>query len=204
MTKSILPTIISYCFHPLLIPVFVLSILLNMNELYAYTIPPNLKLSLIGITLFTSILFPLLTVFFLLRFKIISSIYTETKEERVYPILAVAAFYYLTYILLKEIQVSAIFSYYMLGSTLLAILTLFINFYKKISLHMVGMGSFVGLFTGLILLFGFDFNLLVIGGILIAGLVGYARLKSNAHHPAEVYSGFLLGVVVMTTIILSL
>lgn len=204
MTKSILPKIISYCFHPLLIPVLIFSILLNISALYAYTIPPTLKLTLIGITIFTCILFPLLTVFILLRFNIISSIYTETKEERVYPILAVAAFYYLTYILLKEFQVSAIFSYYMLGSTLLAILALFINFYKKISLHMVGIGSFTGLFAGLILRFGFDFNLPVIFGILMGGVVGYARLKSNAHQPTEIYSGFLMGVVVMTTIILLL
>lgn len=198
MTSATLSKILSYLFHPLLIPIYLLIILLNTYTLSPYSLSCYLQLTLIGITIFTAIVSPLLIVYLLLRFKIITSIYTETKEERVYPILTVAAFYYLTYILLKGFQVSAIFSYYMLGSTLLAIVVLFINFYKKISLHMVGMGSAIGLFSGLIYRFQIDFAMLIIVGILLSGLVGYARLESKSHHPAEIYAGFLLGLIVMT------
>ena len=41
---------------------------------------------------------------------------------------------------------------------------------------------------------GLDYILALV--MLMAGIVGYARLKLNAHTPAQVYSGFLLGVVV--------
>jgi membrane-associated phospholipid phosphatase len=33
--------------------------------------------------------------------------------------------------------------------------------------------------------------------ILVCGLVGYIRLKTNSHKPSEVYAGFLVGAVVM-------
>ncbi len=195
---------ISYLFHPLLMPVYIISILLNTPALFSFGIPLHLKLLLAGVTLLTTLLFPLAITILLLRTKIISTVFMEKREERVYPILAVAVFYYVTYYLLKGILVSTIFSYYMLGATLLAICSLVINFYSKISLHMIGMGSLVGLFVGLTLNFGLDFHLQVITGILLSGLVGYARLKSNAHRPAEIYSGFAMGALVISFLVILL
>jgi hypothetical protein len=40
--------------------------------------------------------------------------------------------------------------------------------------------------------------------ILLAGVIGYARLKSDSHEPAEIYSGFAMGVVVMTLLMILL
>jgi membrane-associated phospholipid phosphatase len=37
----------------------------------------------------------------------------------------------------------------------------------------------------------------VIPCLLIAGLLGYARLKLEAHTPAQVYSGFAIGLISM-------
>lgn len=204
MSSNTLARVLSCLFHPLLIPVFVLTLLLSNGNLFSFTIPLNLKLMLVGITVVSTILFPLIVTFFLLRIRVISTIFMDVKEERVYPILAAALFYYITYFLLKGIQVSVIFSYFMLGATLLAICSLVINFYSKISLHMIGMGSFVGLFIGLTLNFGMEFSLQVVTGILLSGLLGYARLKSNAHTPSEIYSGFLMGVTVISVMIILL
>ena len=75
-----------------------------------------------------------------------------------------------------------------------------VNFYRKISLHMIGIGGFTGLFLGLSLNFGINLNTEMIAGILLAGIIGFARLKSNSHQPAEIYTGFLMGVLVMTVL----
>ena len=80
------------------------------------------------------------------------------------------------------------------------ILSLAVNFYRKISLHMIGIGGFTGLFLGLSLNFGINLNTEMIAGILLAGIIGFARLKSNSHQPAEIYTGFLMGVLVMTVL----
>ena len=195
---------ISYLFHPLLVPFYILLLLLGLDSFFALLIPIRFKFVLLGIVFLTTVSFPLIVIFFLYRLKIITSFYLEQKEERIFPLLCISIFYYLTYYLLKGVQFASFFSYYMLGATLLAILALVITFYKKISLHMLGMGSFSGLFLGLSLNFGLHFLNLFLAGILLSGLVGWARLKSNSHQPAEIYSGFFVGAGVLTALIVLL
>jgi len=198
MIDSKTARVISYIFHPLLLPLYVLLLLMNLNVFLSRSYPFSYKLALAGVVFLTTILVPLFLTWMLQRMKIISSVFMNEKEERIYPLLSISVFYYLTYYLLKGIHVSSIFSFYMLGATLLAILSLAATFYRKISLHMTGIGSFTGLFLGLSLNFGINLYPEIFSGILLAGVIGFARLKSNSHQPSEIYSGFLMGVVVMT------
>ncbi len=204
MIENKLSRVISYVFHPLLMPSYILLLLLNLNTLLSLSLPPAYKISLVGVVFLTTVLFPLLLTWIFYRLKIISSLFMNSKEERIYPILAISVFYYLTYFLLRGIHISTIFSYYMLGATLLAILSLVVNFYRKISLHAVAIGSFTGLYLGLSLNFGINLNTEIFSGILIGGIIGYARLKSNSHQPAEIYSGFAMGVLVMAALMILL
>jgi hypothetical protein len=204
MTENKPARMISYVFHPLMVPCYVLLLLLNMNSLFSLSLPASYKITLVGVVFLTTIVSPLFLSWMLCRLNIISSMFMTTREERIYPILSIAVFYYLTYFLLRGVHVSAIFNYYMLGATLLAILSLGVNFYRKISLHMIGAGSFTGLFLGLALKFGINLNVEILSGIIISGIIGYARLKEKSHHPAEIYSGFLMGILTMTLLMLLL
>jgi hypothetical protein len=195
---------ISYIFHPLLIPTYILLALLNFNDFISHSVPFSYRLILSGVVFLTTFIFPLILTWLLYRLELVSSFFLFRKEERIYSILAISIFYYVTYSLLKGIHISTIFSFYMLGATLLAILSLVVNFYRKISLHMIAAGSFTGLFLGLSLNFGINFNAEVFTSIILAGIIGYARLKSNTHKPAEIYSGFAMGAIVMTLLIILL
>jgi membrane-associated phospholipid phosphatase len=74
------------------------------------------------------------------------------------------------------------------------LITAIVNLKWKISAHMVGIGGLCGAIATLVIHKPEPpFGLLYVC-ILIAGLVGYARLRLQAHTPAQVYSGFLLGV----------
>ncbi|MEI7500120.1 MAG: hypothetical protein WCK84_06675 [Bacteroidota bacterium] len=195
---------ISCVFHPLLVPTYILLFLLNFNHFISRSVPFSYKLALAGAVFLTTFIFPLILTWLLKRFELISSFFLIRKEERIYPVLAISIFYYITYYLLKGIHISTIFSYYMLGATLLAILSVMVNFYHKISLHMIAAGSFTGLLLGLSLNFGINFNAEVFLAIILAGIIGYARLKSGTHKPAEIYSGFVMGAIVMTLLIILL
>jgi hypothetical protein len=184
-------------FHPLFVPFYMLLILLNVNTFFAMMIPVKAKLLLSGLVFLTTILLPLLIVFLLYRLKLVKSFYLESREERIYPLLTVAVFYYITYYLLKSFPISFIFSYYMLGSTFLTILAMIISFYRKISLHMIGIGGMLGLLMGLSLNLNLDLTWFVISAIILGGFLGFARIQSNSHKPSEIYSGFLVGVSVM-------
>jgi hypothetical protein len=63
---------------------------------------------------------------------------------------------------------------------------------------MTGMGGVTGTFLGITVRYTLNMQFLIVAAILIAGLVGYARLKLNSHKSSEVYAGFLMGVAVMT------
>jgi len=184
-------------FHPLFVPFYMLLILLNVNTFFAMMIPVKAKLLLTGLVFLTTILLPLLIVFLLYRLKLVKSFYLESREERIYPLLAAAVFYYLTYYMLKSFPISFIFSYYMLGSTFLTILAMIISFYRKISLHMMGIGGMLGLLMGLSLNLNLDLTWFVISVIVLGGFLGFARIQSNSHKPSEIYSGFLVGAGVM-------
>jgi len=184
-------------FHPLFIPFYMLLVLFNVNTSFALMIPLKAKYLLLGLVFLTTILFPVLIVLVFYRVKLVKSFYLHSREERIYPLLAAAIFYYLTYYLLKRFPISFIFSYYMLGSTFLTICTLIISFYRKISLHMIGIGGMTGLLMGLSINLGIDLTWFLIPVILLAGMLGFARLKSNSHKPSEIYSGFLVGAGVM-------
>jgi len=188
---------LTFLFHPLFVPFYMMLVLLNVNTFFSIMIPLKAKLLLTSLVFLTTIVIPLLVIFLLYRLKVIKSFFLETKEERIYPLLTVAVLYYLTYYMLKSFPISFIFSYYMLGSTFLTILAMIISFYRKISLHMIGIGGTVGLLMGLALNLKLDLTLFVMVAVIVAGLLGFARIQSNSHKPSEVYSGFLMGAGVM-------
>jgi hypothetical protein len=204
MIENKLARVISYVFHPLLMPTYILLLLLNLSSFLSLALPFSYKMSMVGVVFLTTVLFPLFLTWMLTRLRMISSVFMTSREERIYPILAISVFYYLTYYLLRGIHVSTIFSYFMLGATLLAVFALAINFFQKISLHMISIGSFTGLFLGLSINFAINLNMEIFAGILLAGIIGFARLKENSHQPAEIYSGFAMGVAVMTILMILL
>jgi hypothetical protein len=190
-------TIISYLFHPMFAPLYMILFLLKADTFFSYMLPPKSQLILIGLVCFTTILVPVLIIYLLYRKKLVRSFFLETKEERIYPLLVISVFYYLTYYLLKGIHISPVFSLCMLGATFLAILSLIITFYIKISLHMVGIGGITGLITGLTLNLSMNLVPYIMLVVIISGMTAFSRIKLNSHKQTEVYSGFLMGAAVM-------
>jgi hypothetical protein len=189
--------IISYIFYPLFIPFYSFLILLNDNGYYSRRIPLKGKLILEGILLVMTVLLPLISCLFLWKKKMIRSIFLETREERIYPLIIVAIFYYTSYYLLKGIHVSAVYSYFMLGTTFLVICALVISFFHKISLYMISLGSLLGVLFGLTLGHGADLTSLIMIVLFITGIIATARLAEKSHKPSEIYSGLLTGFIIM-------
>lgn len=121
----------------------------------------------------------------------------ESRQERTLPLFIVAVFFYGTYYLLKQGPHLALFNIFMLGATLLVIISLLINYRTKISIHMVAIGGMFGTFIGFAIAFSVELTLVIYCILIIAGLVGYARLKLKAHSQTEVYTGFALGSLFM-------
>lgn len=196
--------LISVIMHPLALPCYVLIILLNHRYFVTLSLPVNLKLLLTGTVCITTVLFPLFTIWMMYRLGFIRSLSPDSREERLFPLLTVALFYYITYYLLKGFHVSSIFSFFMLGMTVLVILALILNFYFRISLHLTGAGALTGLVAGLLLNFGLSLFPELLITILIGGIAAYSQLVISGHTPGECYTGYFLGAAGMTVMILLL
>jgi hypothetical protein len=60
---------------------------------------------------------------------------------------------------------------------------------------MVGIGGLTGLIGFLIWSLRVDLQFLLMLAIVSAGLIGFARLQMKVHDQAQVYSGFLAGLL---------
>lgn len=126
----------------------------------------------------------------------------DKRDERTFPLIITAIFYFLAFHLIRQLQIHDIFNRMFLGSAILVIFGLIINLRWKISAHMIGIGGLLGGLVGISQIVLTDVAMLVIITTLLCGLVGYARLKLNAHTQAQVYAGFLLGFGVMLYILI--
>jgi len=194
--------IISVVFHPMLIPFYTILILFNINSYISLLIPFSARLLILGMVFTTTFLFPLLFIFIMKRKGIVKTLQMETKEERVYPFAVTAIFYSLSYYMLKQLHISDIYYLFLLGATFLIIIALLITFYWKISVHMIGIGGMLGALIGISFRINVDFVFLIALTVLCSGIVGFARLKLNAHKPLQIYTGFLSGVIIMLLVFL--
>lgn len=194
--------VLSYLFHPLLVPPAVLMVMLTLHIPGYSQFTTGIKLLVLALLISSTVLLPVV-IFSLFRRKgIIRSFQMETREERIYPYGTVAILYYTTFLLFRYAGIQPLFSFYLLNITLLILIVLIINIWWKISVHMVAMGGATGVFIGLGYRIGVDLQAFIIPLILASGLTAYARLYLDAHKPSQIYIGYFLGLIPITAIYL--
>ncbi|MDZ7742292.1 MAG: hypothetical protein U5Q03_11200 [Bacteroidota bacterium] len=201
MEKKI-ASIISHIFHPLLMPTYLMAVLLNLHTYFALVIPSEAKWRILLLIFAITFAFPLLLTYLMLRIRMIRSFEMRSREERVFPLITTVIFFYLAYYLIKEVNISPVYSYFSIGATLVAVIALILNFFWKISIHMLGQGAVFGTLLGISLTFFVNIPGLLFFSVVIAGITGYARLKLQAHKPLQVYAGFLGGAIIMLVLFL--
>ncbi len=188
---------ISILFHPLLMPTYAILLLFNVDSHYLMVLPGDYQLMLLAFVFSFTFILPAISMFFLLKLKVVDSLEMNLSKERPIPLIIVALFFYATYHLLRQVPVNTIFTVFMLGATLLVLFSLLINYLSKISIHMVALGGLLGTFIGFSFLLHQDIRIYMYLIILISGITGTARLSLDAHSPIQVYAGFGVGVLVM-------
>lgn len=192
--------IVSLLLHPLLIPTYTYLALTTQLSLVDLQIPLEMRWTLAGLIFMTTFMFPALIMLVMLKLKVITSLEVPIRSERPLPILITAVFFYLTYYLLRHLDVAPLFYYYMLGATALAMVSFVINFAFKISIHLIVIGGSVGAFIGMAFLLQTPLIETIIIAILLSGLVAYARLRLEVHSKGEVNTGFFTGLLFMLSV----
>ncbi len=191
---KILSKIISYVFHPLLAPTIGIFIILNFIS-YLSAIPPNAKMWLYILVFVTTFLFPAISLLFLLWQKLITNVEIEDNKERLLPIIISLGFYYMGYYILGINNVSGLLRAFYLSAIISISISFFINIFWKISAHMIGIGGLAGLILAISFIQSLNLLLVFIFTILLAGIIGSARIKLKAHNSLQIIAGFYLGMI---------
>jgi hypothetical protein len=190
-----LAKIISTLFHPLLMPTYGFLLLFISNNYIATFTPLKLKLIVLGITFVFTFILPTINALILLKAGKIRSLQMETSTERTIPYISTAFYFFALFYLFYNSEFPPFFIILILGAGLSILFTFFINFKWKISAHAVGVGGIIGAVMGISLRLMIDMRFVLMLVVLLAGFIGYARLRLNTHSPAQIYTGFLLGSV---------
>ncbi|MBW6497113.1 MAG: hypothetical protein K0B09_01860 [Bacteroidales bacterium] len=197
-------SLLSALLHPLILPTLGLIILFNLNTYLSYSIPGQAKKFILLIVFINSAIAPVLSILLLKKTGFIKDITLDDRSERMLPLLLSAIYFFLTYFLLRKVALPSLLYFYIIGATMLVLLSLIITYRWKISIHMVSMGGFTGFLISIALLLQIDVYWLLMLTFLLSGMLGTARVIVNAHDLPQVFAGYAMGVGVMLVLFLYL
>lgn len=190
---KLIARIISTIFHPLLLPTLGILLIFSAGGHITY-LPIEIKRIVFLIVVATTFLIPLSLIPLFQIFGLIDSVYMTTRRERFWPILATSISFMAGYMILTRIPFMPRFVYSFIFFTLLAVvISLSVTLFWKISIHSVGMGGISALVVILALKYNPHMLMLTAMVFILSGLVGWSRLRLDAHKPAEVYVGYVTG-----------
>ncbi len=189
-----LARIISYLFHPVLVPTFLFAVLFFLTPCFMVW-TNTIKYYLLGFIFLGTFAFPITITLFLLRYNRIASIEMLEQEDRRKPFLLTTLFYAsVAFLLSNGIFQGTLLSFIMISIATTVCLATIINFFHKISMHSVGISGSLGtLFALQYYDSRYDLLIPILVFILLTGFIGSARLTLAAHTPLEVLTGCLLG-----------
>jgi hypothetical protein len=190
---------ISYLFHPLLFPTYATLFIIAVNPHLFGAYRLRDQLLWVIITFIFTVVCPVVWVVMMKRLELIPDFNFENSKDRIIPYIAVATFYLWMYRLFKPTHDTTfsneLISLMMLGASFSIFIGFFINIFRKISIHAMGLGAFMGLTLCMLRISDYDLKFFFVFVLLLAGLVGTARMIIGGHKPEELWAGYLTGFI---------
>lgn len=200
-SSSIYAKIVSVIFHPLLMPLYGLAILLSQLTPFG-VLPVNVKRLLFLIVIVNNVVLPLSMLPFLMQMNFISSLTLREREERAVPMIITTILYASTSYIIYRFPIPHFLKSYFFSTFLLSLVLTVINFNWKISLHSVGAGALFSLILILTFFMSLQYFIIVVIMSVLTGFILSSRLHLRMHNPEQVWAGFFTGLTAVTLFIL--
>lgn len=184
---------ISTIAHPVLLPTWMLLVFIVSGIFKISFLRTDVCLYVVFGTTF---IIPVLILFVLKKFKLITSLMMEKREERFVPLFIMVLSLYVTSRFFNGVNALVLYNFYLIVNLVLCVIAFWINLYWKISFHGMGWGAFVGMLFIMSAIAPYLYLEYFIVSILMSGVVGWARLKLKSHSESQVYVGFTVGFVI--------
>ena len=185
--------ITSIVFTPFSIPFLAFLVLFLFS--YLRIMPILYKGIVLGIVFCFTILTPTITIFLFRKINGFARQELSERKKRYVPILLTIISYVFCLLMMRKLNIP----WYMTGiifvSLVISIICILVNLKWKLSEHMAGMGGIIGGLVSFSALFSYNPVVWLCLFILIAGILGSARIVLGHHTLGEVLSGFVVGLV---------
>ena len=185
--------ITSIVFTPFSIPFLAFLVLFLFS--YLRIMPILYKGIVLGIVYCFTILTPTITIFLFRKINGFARQDLSERKKRYVPILLTIISYVFCLLMMRKLNIP----WYMTGiifvSLVVSIICILVNLKWKLSEHMAGMGGIIGGLVSFSALFSYNPVVWLCLFILIAGILGSARIVLGHHTLGEVLSGFVVGLV---------
>ena len=193
--------IISYLFHPLLMPTLGLLIILNSGT-YLSLLDPAAKRAILFVMALGTLVFPLMMLPVLqYRSLVLKGGQELTRVEKLVPQIIILVLYIITYVYFRRLPLSQVIHAYVLSVAGTFFLVILINLKFRISIHAAALGGLTGLIIALIYLYETPLQGFLMLSVFAGGLTGSSRLVQGEQW-SGVLGGYLLGFTLLFLTIL--
>ena len=98
---NFLAQLISFVFHPLLMPSYAFFLIDRGYPLLLASFTPQAKLNLFISIFLNTFIYPVIVIALMRKLDFIKTIYLRTKQERIIPYIAINIFYFWTYTIIR-------------------------------------------------------------------------------------------------------
>lgn len=193
--KNIILTarIMSMIFTPFYLPLVGLVILFVFS--YMSLLPLAYKLPMLLYVYFFTILTPSLLIHLYSKFQGWTSRELGRKERRLVPYIISILCYFGCFFLMEYHNTPRVISIILVAALVIQMICAFINIWWKISTHTAAIGGVAGGLVTYSIAFSFNPIWWLSFVILLAGMVGSARMILRQHSLSQVVAGFFVGLV---------
>lgn len=197
-------TVISYIFHPVFVPLYIVLFLLYVHPTVFAGFSGWQKTKVLFPAVGMYAFFPIITILLLKALNFIDSIYLKTQKDRIIPYIACNLWYFWIWYVWKNMPDNPPKEMVVLSLAifLASVLGLLANISTKISMHAIAMGVMLSFMIMLALTQAVSFGIYISLAFLIAGLVCTARFLVSDHSPKQIYLGLLAGCLGLLVAIL--
>ncbi|RHL04189.1 MULTISPECIES: hypothetical protein [Bacteroides] len=185
--------VISAIFTPFSIPFLAFLILFLFS--YLRIMPIQYKLIVLGVVYCFTILMPTLTIFLFRKINGFSPEDLGERKRRFMPFLLTITSYVFCLVMMHRLNIPWYMTGIILAALIMMVICIVVNLKWKLSEHMAGVGAIVGGLVSFSALFGYNPVWWLCLFILIAGVLGTARIILQHHTLGEVLVGFAVGLV---------
>ena len=183
----------SMVFTPFSIPF--LSFLVLFLFSYLRIMPIQYKLIVLGIVYCFTILTPTITIFLFRKINGFARQELSERKKRYVPILLTIISYVFCLLMMRKLNIPWYMTGIIFAALIMMIICVIVNLKWKLSEHMAGAGAIIGGLVAFSALFGYNPVGWLCIFILIAGVLGTARIILQHHTLGEVMGGFAVGLI---------